>query len=146
MYTSCSGRKPRQRKRKASSRWTKIKEKKKKAYSLRDRRQSRDTWTFKDILPGQTDRRAQIWHQWIISETLCSFSSSKKCQMGGVTPQRIKCVWMVPCYCFNLLIIKSIWCAIWYKYQPDWKLHYWNDPSGFWGPSCMKVLVSCRWF
>ncbi|XP_059209707.1 protein Jade-1 isoform X2 [Centropristis striata] len=59
-------RKQRGRKIKTSSRWTKIKEKKKKAYSLRDRRQYRDTFTFKDTPAGQTDRLTSD-----LSEQLC---------------------------------------------------------------------------
>ncbi|XP_032382399.1 protein Jade-1 isoform X1 [Etheostoma spectabile] len=47
-------RKSRQRKGKKGGRWTKIKEKRKKTYSLRDRRQNRDTWTFNDILAGNS--------------------------------------------------------------------------------------------
>nr|XP_040056264.1 protein Jade-1 isoform X3 [Gasterosteus aculeatus aculeatus]XP_040056265.1 protein Jade-1 isoform X3 [Gasterosteus aculeatus aculeatus]XP_040056266.1 protein Jade-1 isoform X3 [Gasterosteus aculeatus aculeatus] len=46
--------KPRARKGKKGSRWTKIKEQKKKAYNLRDRRQSRGPRAFKDILPGNS--------------------------------------------------------------------------------------------
>lgn len=69
MYASCTGRKPREKERKKGGRLTKIKAVKKKAHSLRNRRQSRDRrsiWTFKDTLAGQTDRLKAI------SETLCS--------------------------------------------------------------------------
>lgn len=95
MYTSCSGRKSRQRKGKKGGRWTKIKEKKKKAYSLRDRRQNRDTRTFKDILAGQTDRqtdglKCDISEQ-IQKHVVAFVSSSTNSQMGGVLPHCIKC-------------------------------------------------------
>jgi len=46
-------------KRKKGSRSTKMKEKQKKAHSVRDRRQSRDRrhiWTFKDVQAGQVER------------------------------------------------------------------------------------------
>ncbi|XP_041827895.1 protein Jade-1 isoform X2 [Melanotaenia boesemani] len=48
---------PRQRKRKKGSKWTKIKGKQKKVHSIRERRQSRDRrriWTFNDVLAGNS--------------------------------------------------------------------------------------------
>lgn len=127
MCTSCSGRKRRERKGKKGSRWTKIKEKRKCVYNLRDRSQSRIS---KDILAGQTDGLKCDVREQFQKHFVGFVSSSTKCQLGGVLPRRIKCrgkllttenrlnVWMLPCVCLGLVIIQSFLCVIWYKNKP----------------------------